>query len=285
MKKLFIPLIAGVVCCCSCTTVQAQEFKTHVTKEFAVSGSVANTVAIYNLDGFIKVEGYSGNKVLIEVDEIISANDNEELEIGKKEFKLSFDQKADSVFAYIEEPFDSRPRRHWNEDHREIKYRYSLDFTVKVPFNCNLVVSTVNHGNITVTDVAGSLNVNNVNGPIAITNAKGTTRAHTVNGAVTANYLSNPPGESSFYTINGEIRVAYQPNLSADLQFKSMNGEFFTDFQDLNVLPAKVTKNQEAHNGGTTYKLNAASEVRIGAGASSAKFQTLNGNIYIKKQS
>ncbi len=287
MKKLIIPFITGMAICCATTALQAQEYKTHVSKEFTVAGTAPNTVSIYNIQGFVKVEAYSGSKVIIEVDETISANDNNNLETGKKEFKLEFEQKDDSIISYISAPYDSRPRRNWNEgdDRKKIEYRYHLDFTVKVPANVNLVVSTINQGSITVKDVAGALTVNNVNGPITIENAKAVTHAHTVNGGVTVSFLSNPPGVSSFYTVNGEIRVGYQSNLSADLQFKSLNGQFYTDFQDVDILPAKVTKNKETREGATVYKLNAASEVRIGTGTNSAKFQTVNGNIYIKKQS
>jgi DUF4097 and DUF4098 domain-containing protein YvlB len=128
------------------------------------------------------------------------------------------------------------------------------------------------------------LHINNVNGAIAVTGAKGTTRAHTVNGGVSVSYIGLPQGASSYYTINGEIKVTYPENLSADLQFKSMNGEFFTDFPTVEILPAKITKNQESKNGATIYKLNKITEVRIGSGGNSLKFETLNGNIYIKKQ-
>ena len=86
MKKLFIPIFAGAVLCCANAAVYAQEFKTHVSKAFTVSGPSANTLSIYNLEGSIKVEGYSGDKVLIEVDETISANNEDQLEKGKKEF-------------------------------------------------------------------------------------------------------------------------------------------------------------------------------------------------------
>ena len=149
----------------------------------------------------------------------------------------------------------------------------------------NLDVSTVNDGNMEIKDVAGNLHVNNVNGSIAIKNAKGTTHAHTVNGAVEVNYLSNPPGQSSYYTVNGQIKVVFPANLSADLQFKSMNGEFYTDFQDAKQLPTEATRTQEKNGGGTVYKINKVTAVRIGAGGSIYKFETLNGNIYIKKQS
>jgi DUF4097 and DUF4098 domain-containing protein YvlB len=129
------------------------------------------------------------------------------------------------------------------------------------------------------------LNVNNVNDGIIISNAKGKTRAHTVNGDVTVSYVKNPPEESSYYTINGDIKVNYQPDLSADCEFKSMNGEFFTDFPAARILPSSVKKVEEKKGDATVYKLNSSTAVRFGNGGRTFKFETLNGNVYIKKQS
>lgn len=288
MKTNVISLFTGLVTFCAWLPANAQEYKEHVSKEFSLPADASKQViSIYNLDGFIKVEGYSGNKVVIEIDETISADDKATVEAGKKEFKLAFDQNGDSLTAYIAEPYDSRPRKHWRhyDGDREIDYRYHLEFTVKVPYVVNLNVSTVNDGKISIKDVTGALHVNNVNEAISITNAKGTTYAHTVNGGVEVTYAANPPGQNSYYTINGEIKVSFKNNLSADLQFKSMNGEFFTDFQNTEILPAQVTKNQESHGGSTIYKLNRVTSVRIGSGGQQMKFETLNGNIYIKSQS
>ena len=284
MKNLCTPFFAALLF--FCIHVNAQEFKEHVSKEFALTKDASSSVlSIYNIFGSIKVEGYSGDKVMIEVDETISAEENKTLELGKKEFKLAFDQTADTVTAYIAEPHDSRPHRNLRNDDRDIEYNYKLVFVVKVPFGMNLDISTVNDGDIAVNNVTGTLHINNVNGGIAVTGAKGTTRAHTVNGPVAVSYVGAPSGASSYYTVNGEIKVSYPQNLSADLQFKSMNGEFFTDFPSVEILPAKVTKNQESKNGATIYKLNKITEVRIGSGGNTMKFETLNGNIYIKKQS
>jgi hypothetical protein len=274
MKNIFTLLLMGGTLICM--SANAQEFKEHISKEFTLSkGAAATTLAIYNIDGFIKVEGYSGDKVIIEMDETISADDNVKLETGKKEFKPAFEQNPDTVTAYIAEPFDTRPgrNRNWGRDDREIEYHYHLDFTVKVPFNMNLDISTVNEGVITVHDVAGILRINNVNEGITVDNAKSTTYAHTVNG------------QSSYYTINGDIKVTYPPKFSADLELKSMNGEFYTDFPDAQIMPGEVVKNVSHHSGATLYKLNKNTTIRIGAGGKTCKFETLNGNIYIKKQS
>ncbi len=163
-------------------------------------------------------------------------------------------------------------------------YNVKLVYTVKVPNNVDLYVSTVNDGDIAVKNVYGTLSINNVNGGIDITNAKGTTKAHTVNGPVTVTYLSNPPDASSYYSVNGELNVTYPRTLSADVEFKSINGEFFTDFPDTQILPSRVTKTEAHGKSGTTYKLSKASDVRFGAGGKTLKFETLNGNIYIKEQ-
>lgn len=288
MKKIFIPLLTGMALCCLQLPLMAQSFNEHISKEFALlKEGVSNTLFIYNIDGFIKVKGYVGNKVLLEMDETLSADDNNTLETAKKEFKLGFEQKGDSIIAYIAEPFDSRPHRncYYYDDHHKIDYHYRVDFTVKVPFVINLHLSTVNDGIITVNDVNGTLHVNNVNAGITLTNAKGTTYANTVNGDIVVNYLTNPPDQSSYYTINGNIHVSYQPDLSADLQFKSMNGDFFTDFPNTEILPGAIAQKQEKKDGETVYKINKTTTVRFGKGGKIFKFETLNGNVYIKKQS
>jgi len=288
MKKLFFSALAGLALSCASLTMQAQEFKQHISKEFIPKKNAAATIlAIYNFDGFVKVEGYAGDKVTMEIDEVISAKNERTLEIGKDEFKLEFDQQDDTIMAYLSGPFDSRPNRErhrWN-DQRKIEYKFKLQFTVKVPYSMNLDVSTVTEGDVTVKDVAGELRVNNVNGAVSIVNAKNTTYAHTINGNVDANYIKNPSGPSSYYTINGQINVTYPTNLSADLQFKSMNGQFYTDFDDAQMLPVSATKTKEDNDGVITYRLNKNTVVRIGNGGATFKFETLNGNIYIKKQS
>jgi len=267
-----------------------EQFKEHISKQYTLQKPGSGAVTIYNLEGSIKVEGYAGDKVIIEIDKTIAAKDKDILEQGKKEVKLEFEQIGDSVVAYLHEPWDTRPHDwrdrddNWN-NRRRIEYHCDLEFTVKVPFNVSLRVSTVNNGDVKVKDVAGTLHVGNVNGGIEIINAKGVTHANTVNGDLTVNYLSNPPDASSFYTLNGKLTATFQPNLSADLQFKSMNGAFYTDFDNAAVLPPTVTKNQEKRGESTVYKLNKDTQLRIGSGGKQLKFETLNGNIYIKKQS
>jgi DUF4097 and DUF4098 domain-containing protein YvlB len=288
MKKIIIPFLVGLVLSCTQAPAQKQFFKEHISKQFTVSNSSGkNVLAIYNINGFIKVKGYDGDKVILEVDKTLSAQGQELLNVAKEEFKLNFEQKEDSILAYISEPVDTRPNRgnkNWG-NRQERKYDFHLEFTVKVPYSMNLQVSTVNGGEVTVDDVTGSLKVSNVNGAIKLTNAKGASEIRTVNGNVEANYVSIPPGESQFRTLNGDIIISYPQNLSADCQLKSFRGDFYTDFPNTETLPARVVKSQETDHNKTVYKLNAETAIRIGNGGRTFKFETFNGNIYLKKQS
>lgn len=286
MKHFAIPLLAGAVLYCTQAPAQKLVEKVHVSKEFSVQNASANTLAIHNIEGSVRVEGYDGNKVILEVDKTISAKNDADFQQGKQEFKLEFEQKSDSIIAYIAYPFDSRPNRgRKNSDGPRVEYSFDLDFVVKVPYAMNLNVGTVNGGDLDISDVAGKLMVNNVNGAITIVNAKGLAIARTVNGDVTANYTALPPGESDFKTLNGDIKITYPPALSVDCEFKSFNGEFFTDFPNPETLPVKVVKNEENKSNKTVYKLSTETKIRIGKGGPTYRFETFNGNIYIKKQS
>jgi len=75
----------GMGIICAIPKADAREFKEHMSKEFTLSDDAGrSTLFIYNISGFIKVEGYAGNKVLLEMDKTISADNEKDLEIGKE---------------------------------------------------------------------------------------------------------------------------------------------------------------------------------------------------------
>jgi hypothetical protein len=282
-KILYIPFLAITLISCSKSVAQKPDFKEHISKEFTVKPN--DVLALYNVQGFVKVEGYDGNKVLIEIDKTISAKNQDELEIGKNEFKLNMEQQNDSLIVYITEPFDSRPRRNnnrWGNDNK-IHYNYHLDFSIKVPKSMSLTIFTVNDGDINIANIDGLIKANNVNGKIILENVKAAYDVHTINGEVKINFLALPPDNAKFYTLNGKMTVILPNNFSADCSFKSFNGEFYTDFENTEKLPHKITKTVDEHNGKTTQKLNKTEIVRFGSGGKNVSFETFNGNIYIKK--
>lgn len=271
---------------------QDREDKERIKKEFTLTGSAArSTLALYNIFGSVTVQGYNGKTVQVEITKTISAPTAELLAQGKKEAQPGFEQHGDSVLLYVAGPQASRPKRrnqpdrfrdNWSEERP--RYSYQFDFVVKVPAGMDVRVSTVNGGKVLVQDVTGPLQARNVNGGVVIQNAQEATLAHTVNGNVEVSYATAPTKPSSYHTINGNIVVSYPPNVSADLYFKSMHGEMYTDFPKTEVLPARVTQNQQREGNGTRYKLSKETAVRLGKGGPDFRFETLNGDVTIKQQ-
>ena len=71
MKKILSLFLVGMILSCTNSPAQNQNFKEHISKEFPVSSSTT-TLNVYNIDGFIKVEVYDGNKIILEIDKTIS---------------------------------------------------------------------------------------------------------------------------------------------------------------------------------------------------------------------
>lgn len=89
MKSVHISLWMVWVACYAHLTPYAQEFKEHINKEFSVT-SAHPVLAVYNVSGSVKVIGYSGNKIVMDIDKTISAKNNEILETGKKNSAWNF---------------------------------------------------------------------------------------------------------------------------------------------------------------------------------------------------
>lgn len=290
MKKIFLfPSLGTLLLLLASLAGRAQGSRdlgatAQISRAFTLAAAAGrSTLAVYNISGSVTVQGYAGSQVLVEATKTIQADNASDLATGQREAQLGFAQHGDSVVVYLAAPFDSRPNRP-NEEHGQLPYRYTFDLVVKVPYQLQLHVSTVNEGTVRVLDVTGPLEVRNVNGAIALTNVRGTTRAWTVNGNVDATYAASPPGASSYRTINGQIRVQYPAGLGATAHFKSMHGEFYTDFADTQLLLQQVVKNQAGQGGGTAYQLTKETAVRIGSGGPDLRFETLNGNVTISRR-
>lgn len=156
-----------------------------------------------------------------------------------------------------------------------------MDFTVKVPFGTNLLLSTVNNGDVKVENVKGVVLAGNVNGSIKLTHLERGSEATTINGNVDIEFDRNPDKDCRFYSLNGDINAWFQKGLAADMSFESFNGDFYTNVDALESLPAAVEK--EKRGDGVRYKVS-NSRYKIGKGGVFLDFETFNGNVYLKEQ-
>ncbi|HMJ70726.1 MAG TPA: DUF4097 family beta strand repeat-containing protein [Cyclobacteriaceae bacterium] len=296
MKKVLITLCAFVP-----GMLLAQSFSEKITRELQFEKkTAASTLIILNIDGYVRVEGHSGDKVIVEVNKQIYGKTDARVEKGKAEIQLGVVDRADTIILYVQgicNDFGRQRKNNWhtkyggwgynwnnncNGGECNKDYDWEMDFTIKVPLGINVLASTVNDGDIEIKNVTAYNLAENVNGSIRLENISGGgTYASTINGDVDVDYTKNPSAECRYYSLNGDVNVLFAKGLAANVGFESFNGDLFTNYENLTTMPAEM---QKANKGkGVSYKLG-GSRFKIGTGGVFLDFETFNGNAYIKEK-
>src|SRR5688572_6921777 len=166
-----------------CQLVSAQTHTEKINKEYAFEKTGLNAVMIANINGDVEVVSYEGSTVLVEVTKTIKAKTEARLEKGKQVIQVGLIDRADTLIFFVEgtcstfskinkkKKGDGRWMRGWNYTWNDCdgnncreQFDYTMDFKVKVPASVNLMVSTINDGDIVVENVKGSVHASNVNG-------------------------------------------------------------------------------------------------------------------------
>ena len=276
-------------------SVFAQTFTDKITREFKFEKiSPQNTLILANINGNVKVEGYLGDKILIEAERTIRAKTDARLEKGKQEMQLRQIDNYDTIIFYVGNNCtkyghqqNKKGRGHWgynwncDDDDCRDQYDYKFDFTVKVPQGVNVEVATVNDGNVIVKQMKAAVKANNVNGSITLEALEGATVAHTINGNVDFDFVKNPTGDCRFYSLNGDINANFQKGLAANMGFKSFNGDLYTNLNNLTSIPMEVEK-VRGENG---YHLKVGgAKYKIRQGGPLLDFETFNGDAIVKER-
>lgn len=286
----------------SVTQSMAQSFTEKISKEFSFEKkSDVNAVMIFNINGSVKVEGYNGDRILVEVTKKINGKTTERLEKGKAAIQLGVMDRADTILLFVEGTCSDfgkvgdedgwRSHAHgwgygWNREngrrgHCEELFDYQMDFVVKVPAQTHVLASTINEGDVEVTGVRGKVLADNINGSIRLKGISGGTWASTINGSVDLDYTGNPPTDSKYYSLNGDINANFVKGLTAQLTFKSFNGEFYSSVDDITPMAVQLEKYEKGN--GIRYRVN-GNRYRIRQGGPLLDFETFNGNVYLKEK-
>jgi len=91
------------------------------------------------------------------------------------------------------------------------------------------------------------LDVRNLNGSILMTNVAGSIAANSVNGRVQATMTRvTAPKSMAFTTLNGNVDVTLPAATRANLKLRSDMGDVFTDFE-VQVVPSGGARGRDAH--------------------------------------
>lgn len=234
-----------------------------------------------NIHGSITVVAYDGSEVQLVAIRTTEAETDRRLQEAREDVTLDIKEHRDRIEIVVDAPWRSGWGEIRNRGYRYYGYTVSFDFELKVPKKTGLHLRTVNEGDIRVTDVEGEFEVRNVNGDVTMTNIAGSGMVGTVNGSLEVTFRKNPSNDCSFHTVNGKVDVTFPDNLSADIVLKTFNGNAYTDFD---FVPADRPRlKMEEKRGRKLFRLGADYTVRVGEGGPQLAFDTLNGNINIKK--
>jgi hypothetical protein len=194
---------------------------------------------------------------------------------AKRDVKVDMSQQGNFARLYVDGPFRSNNGTNYRGDNY-YGYRVDLDFDVQVPYDTEVVLKTVNRGDIVVKQTTGDYEVHGLNGGIEMDDISGSGSVNTLNGNVKVTYTKNPAKPTTFKTLNGSLDIWCQPGLNADLTFDRLNGAVYTDF-DVTARPINV---EGSTSGGKfVYRGGRNMSARAGSGGPELSFQTLNGTI------
>ena len=264
---------------CVCFSVRAEVTGTRMLEDSVrVTGSGSPVVIVKNVFGSIRVTVHDGDTVDMKATETIYGDLQADIDRARAEVELRTQSEEGRVAFRVRRVGDDRDCNcnHWDG------YRVEYDIEVRVPRDAAVDIATVNDGDIVVEGVRGNVDAANVNGPVRLTGLRGAGRISTVNGPIEALFERAPTAATSFKTINGKIEVAFPADLAADLDFKTMHGEIYTDF-DVEPLVRTPTAERSRDDGKLVVRTQRSSALRVAAGGPAYSFETLNGDVYVRK--
>ena len=155
-----------------------------------------------------------------------------------------------------------------------------VDFVIKVPKGIHVYVSTIMNGDINVSSVDANVWAHNVNGSVDLTRVSNVIEAKTVNGHINVTYSRPPTIGSAFATINGDITTIIPLDPDVNASFKSFQGDFFTDLENLTILPSREIN--KSNDNGFEFILGEKTKMQIGEGGPLLAFETFSGDAYLK---
>lgn len=235
-----------------------------------------------NVNGSIKVVGYEGDEVKLAAHRTIEAQSKQKAEEAKEKEKLEISEEDNLIKIYIDTPYRRKDGSINYKGPKYYGYKVTFDFELKVPYETNIDLETINNGDIYVENVGGNFDVNNINGGVEMREVSGSGKAYALNEDLEVVYSKNPTSDCYFGSLNGDVKVTFLDGLSADFRLKTFNGEAYTDF-DVTHIPDVATA-KESKKSKYIYKTNKRTRVRVGKGGPEIEFDGFNGDIKILKK-
>ena len=230
------------------------------------------------ISGSITIKGTSGKEVIVDA-QIKRQDDEEKEERSEKTRGLRLIPNTSTGLTVEEE--DNVVRVNIGA----IGGSRTIDLTIQVPTSTSIKASTINDGDIEISDVKGDMEVSNTNGSITMNRISGSVVADAINNPIKVTFTSVDPAKSmSFSSLNGDLDITFPSTIKANLSMKDEQGEIFSDF-DIKMTNSSVKSedSSEKHKGKYRVKMEKMMTGAINDGGPEYQFKNFNGDILIRK--
>lgn len=283
VKRVF-PVLVASVAALSTPALSEELIESRSLEEvFDAASSGSTRLVVDNIFGSVTISGESRQTISMVAKETRQAKTVEGIALAAAEVELRIFQREGEIELFVDGPFrDENCRHQWSDREKgRPRYQVSYDFEIRVPFDTELEVRTITDGDIRIADIRRDFEIYNVNGSVRLEGMGGSGKVETVNGEIWASFAANPLADTRFVTVNGEVEAFFQPGLSADLELKTQWGETWSEYPVV-ALPS-YPPTQRLEDGRTVIEFESGSRVRAGDGGPKLYFETLNGDIYVRK--
>jgi hypothetical protein len=159
-----------------------------------------------------------------------------------------------------------------------------MDLEIEIPSGFDLDIHTYNDGDLMITNVQGTVELEDYNGSITALNISGSVVATSYNGEIKVTFdkvTENTPMSYSSY--NGDIDITLPAATKASCKMKTDQGEIFTGF-DINIVSSGPVQKKDTKSGTFKVVIDDWKKGDINGGGPEVTLKTYNGDIYIRKK-
>lgn len=198
--------------------------------DFHFEGEISpgSTVIIRNVNGAVRVQRASGDRVLVDARKRWEKGDPSQVRIEATRVGRGGADLLVCAFWNPDATCDADGYRS-RSGGRNRAGDVSVQFTVQLPDGVLLDLNTVN-GELRITGATARVAARTVNGLIDATSLGGPVHAETVNGSIVARMGSTGGDDLAYRTVNGSITLEVPRTLHADVDLKTVNGRIDSDF-------------------------------------------------------
>ncbi len=223
-SRRLVLVLFTIVIAIAATTLSAARIEEEFNR--TVPLEPGQSVLVDNENGSVTIESWNRNEVRIEATRYVDAGSRDSAREALSKVQVEVSTTGSGVEIRTVMPRSSDGFFSWlmgSHSNAGVTYR------ITVPRSVDLDIDTVN-GRVSVSGVAGRMNLESTNGRIEVRKASGHVNASTTNGRIFAELVSVDRGGMRFSTTNGSVTLELPDNLEADVNASTTNGSIKTEF-------------------------------------------------------